>query len=150
MAGSVTINGQVYEFGSIQVLLPTGVVMVCQSITYKDKISGEVITDGRGLPIGYSHGEYSGDCDLEVSRNEYEKINKYAATAGGFYNTGPMSVTVTLAGLQKISQVDAFTVKWTERELGGKKGDKEINVPLKGMITSPIVSNGVPAFAGVL
>ncbi len=53
----VSINSRVYEFGSIQVLLPTGIVMLCQGITYKDKISGEAVTDMRGLPVGHSHGE---------------------------------------------------------------------------------------------
>ncbi len=74
----------------------------------------------------------------------------YSASGGGFYNMKPMSITVTMAGLEKVPQVDVFTVKWTERELGGKKGDNELNVPLKGIIISPIVSNGIPAYVGPL
>ena len=37
------INGLVYDFESIKVMLPTGMVVMLESISYKDKKEDEVI-----------------------------------------------------------------------------------------------------------
>ena len=46
------INGLVYDFESIKLMLPTGLTLGAESIEYNDEKSDEVITGSNGLPLG--------------------------------------------------------------------------------------------------
>ena len=140
------INGMVYDFESVKVLLPTGMTIMLESISYKDQKDDEVITGINGLPVGVGRGEYSGTCDIEISRAEYEKLNKYAAASGGFYNMPPQPIVVTYGHVGQPPITDQLMVRFNEREFGGSKGDKNLNIPLKGVLAAPIISNGTPAY----
>ena len=143
------INGQIYDFESIKVNLPTGPVLLIESISYKDKKEDEVITGCNNVPAGIGRGEYSGDCDMELSRNEYNKLDNYAASFGGFYNMPPIPIIVSYGSPGQPPVTDELEVKFTERDFSGKKGDKNLNVPIKGKITAPIKTNGQPAYTPV-
>jgi hypothetical protein len=121
-------------------------VVMLESISYKDKKDDEVITGVNNLPIGIGRGEYSGECELEISRAEYDKLDAYAASYGGFYNMPPQPIIVTYGHLGQTPVVDKLTVHFTERDFSASKGDKNLNIPLKGALTEPIVTNGRPAY----
>ncbi len=144
------INGMVYDFESIKVLLPTGAVVMLESISYKDKKDDEVITGVNNIPIGIGRGEYSGECELEISRAEYEKLDAFAASSGGFYNMPPIPIVVSYGHAAQIPITDTLQVHFTEREFSASKGDKNLNIPLKGVLTAPIISNGRPAYTPYL
>lgn len=140
------INGQVYSFESIKVNLPTGPVLLLESISYKDKKEDEVITDVSNLPAGIGRGEYSGDCDMELARSEYNKLDEYAKGYGGFYNMPPIPIVIAYGSAGQPPVRDELEVKFTERDFSGKKGDKNLNIPIKGILTAPIKTNGNPAY----
>ncbi|MBN2536379.1 MAG: hypothetical protein JXB88_26080 [Spirochaetales bacterium] len=140
------INGNVYDFESIKVMLPTGPIIMLESISYKDKKDDEVITGINNLPVGIGRGEYSGECELEFSRYEYEKIDIYAASFGGFYNLPPIPVIVSYGHFGQAPVTDNLEVKFTERDFSASKGDKNLNIPIKGKLTAPIKSGGRPAY----
>lgn len=140
------INGSVYDFESIKVNLPTGMAIMIESISYKDKKDDEVITGVHNLPVGIGRGEYSGECDLEISRAEYDKLDDFAAASGGFYNMGPIPIIVSYGHLAQAPITDTLLVHFKERDFGGAKGDKNLKVPLKGALAAPILTNGKPAY----
>lgn len=140
------INGLVYDFESIKVMLPTGMVVILESISYKDKKDDEVINGVLNIPVGVGRGEYSGECEVEFSRLEYEKLNATTAAAGGFYNTPFITIVASYGWLGQPIITDTLMVHFTERDFSGKKGDTNLNVKIKGALVAPLVSNGVPAY----
>jgi hypothetical protein len=144
------INGIVYDFESTKVLLPSGMVIVCESITYNDKKDDKVITGTNNLPVGVGRGEYSGDCEIEMSLQDYNLLNTAAAASGGFYNMPPLPVVVSYGHTGQAPATDNLMVHFTERKKGGKKGDTSLNVTVKGALTAPMIVNGVPAYVPMI
>jgi len=144
------INGTVYDYESIGVLLPTGRTLGIEKINYKDKKEDEVINGSDGLPLGIGRGEYTGDCDAELYRAEYDVLDAYSAAYGGFYNMPPIPIVVSYGHNGQPIITDKLKVHFTERTFGGSKGDKNLKVSLKGALTAPLETNGRPAYvAGV-
>ncbi|MDR0761111.1 MAG: hypothetical protein LBF74_13550 [Treponema sp.] len=140
------INGIIYDFESIKVMLPTGLTLTTEKISYKDKKDDEVITGSNGLPIGIGRGEYSGECELELGRYEYDQLDVFAASSGGFYNMPPIPIVVSYGHTGQVPATDRLEVHFTERDFSGAKGDKNLKIPLKGVLTAPIKTNGRPAY----
>ncbi|MDR1175328.1 MAG: hypothetical protein LBK83_07660 [Treponema sp.] len=144
------VNGMVYDFESIKVLLPSGMITVCESISYSDKKDDKVITGTNNLPIGIGRGEYSGDCEIEMAQADYNLLNTQAASSGGFYNMPPLPVVVSFGQTGQVPTTDTLMVHFTERKKGGKKGDTSLNVTVKGAFTAPMLDNGVPAYVPMI
>ena len=140
------INGIIYDFESIKVMLPTGMILTLEKIDYKDKKDDEVITGTNGIPIGIGRGDYSGTCEAEFGRAEYDALDGHAASFGGFYNMPPIPIVVNYGHLGQVPVTDTLSVYFTEREFGGSKGDKNLKVPLKGALAAPLLTNGRPAY----
>ena len=140
------INGNVYDFESIKVQLPTGMMVMLESISYKDKKDDEVITGVHNLPVGIGRGEYSGECEIKISRHEFDKLDAYAAATGGFYNMGPIPIIVSYGHIKQAPVTDKLLVHFTERDFSASKGDKNLNISLKGALATAIVTNDRPAY----
>jgi hypothetical protein len=144
------INGLVYDFESIKLMLPTGLTLGAESVEYGDEKGDEVITGSAGLPMGIGRGEYKGTCKLELQRFEYDKLNLFSAASGGFYNMPPIPVIASYGNAGQIPVTDTLLVHFTKRDFKGSKNDTSLNVTVEGAITAPIVSDGVPAFVPFL
>jgi hypothetical protein len=144
------INGLVYDFESIKLMLPTGLTLGCESVDYSDEKGDEVITGTHGLPLGIGRGEYKGTCKLELQRLEYDKLNLFAAASGGFYNMPPVPVIASYGNAGQPLVTDSMVVHFTKRGFKGAKKDTSLAVSVEGAITAPILSNGVPAFVPFL
>jgi hypothetical protein len=144
------INGLVYDFESIKLLLPTGLVIGCESIDYSDEKSDEVVSGSNGIPLGIGRGEYKGTCKMELQRLEYDKLNLFAAASGGFYNMPPLSVIASYGNSAQIPVTDAMLVHFTKRDFKGKKGDTNLVVSVEGALAAPMVSDGIPSFVPYL
>lgn len=140
------INNNVYDFESIKLQLPTGRVVMVESISYKDKKDDEVITGVNNLPVGIGRGEYSGECEIEISRYEYDKLDAHAASSGGFYNMGPIPVVVSYGHTDQTPVTDRLQVHFNERDFSASKGDKNLNISLKGVLASALVTNDRSAY----
>jgi hypothetical protein len=46
------VNGLVYDFESIKLMLPTGLTLGAESVEYGDEKGDEVISGSNGLPLG--------------------------------------------------------------------------------------------------
>jgi hypothetical protein len=144
------INGLVYDFESIKLMLPTGLTLGCESVDYSDEKSDETITGSNGLPLGIGRGEYKGTCKLELQRIEYDKLNLFAATPGGFYNMPPVPVIASYGNAGQVPTTDSMLVHFTKRNFKGSKGDTNLVVSIEGDFAAPMLSNGVPSFVPFL
>jgi hypothetical protein len=144
------INGLVYDFESIKLMLPTGLTLGAESVEYGDEKGDEVITGSNGLPLGIGRGEYKGACKLELQRLEFDKLNLFAVASGGFYNMPPLPVIASYGNAGQPPVTDSLFVHFTKRDLKGSKGDTNLTVSIEGALTAPILINGVPAFVPYL
>ena len=139
------INGLVYDFESVKLMLPTGLTLGCESIDYGDEKGDEVVNGSNNLPLGIGRGEYKGTCKLELQRLEYDKLNLFSATSGGFYNMPPIPVIASYGNAGQAPVTDSMLVHLTKRSFKGAKGDTNLVVSVEGALTAPMNSGGVPA-----
>ena len=144
------VNGLIYDFESIKLMLPTGLILGCESVEYSDEKNDEVICGTNNLPLGVGRGEWKGTCKLELQRFEYDKLNVFSAASGGFYNMPPIPVVASYGNLGQPPVTDTLLVHFTKRDFKGSKGDTSLNVTIEGAQTAPMISNGVPAFVPFL
>jgi hypothetical protein len=144
------INGVIYDFESIKLMLPTGLTLGAESVEYGDEKDDEAINGSNGLPLGIGRGEYKGTCKLELDRFEFDKLNLFAATSGGFYNMPPVPVIASYGNAGQPPVTDSLLVHFTKRDFKGSKGDTNLVVSLEGILTAPMLSNGVPSFVPYL
>jgi hypothetical protein len=139
------INGLVYDFESIKLMLPSGLTLGCESIDYGDEKGDEVVSGSNGIPLGIGRGEYKGTCKLELQRFEYDKLNLFSVASGGFYNMPPIPVIASYGNLGQAPVTDSMLVHFTKRSFKGSKGDTNLVVSIEGALTAPMNSDGVPA-----
>ena len=144
------VNGLIYDFESIKLMLPTGLILGCESVEYSDEKNDEVICGTNNLPLGVGRGEWKGTCKLELQRFEYDKLDLFGAASGGFYNMPPIPVVASYGNAGQPPVTDTLLVHFTKRDFKGSKGDTSLNVTIEGPQTAPMISNGVPAFVPFL
>lgn len=144
------VNGLIYDFESIKLMLPTGLILGCESVEYSDEKNDEVICGTNNLPLGVGRGEWKGTCKLELQRFEYDKLNVFSAASGGFYNMPPIPVVASYGNLGQPPVTDTLLVHFTKRDFKGAKGDTSLNVTIEGPQTMPMNSDGITAFVPFL
>lgn len=144
------VNGLIYDFESIKLMLPTGLILGCESVEYSDEKNDEVICGTNNLPLGVGRGEWKGTCKLELQRFEYDKLNVFSAASGGFYNMPPIPVVASYGNLGQPPVTDTLLVHFTKRDFKGSKGDTSLNVTIEGPQTMPMNSDGIIAFVPFL
>ena len=144
------VNGLIYDFESIKLMLPTGLILGCESVEYSDEKNDEVICGTNTLPLGVGRGEWKGTCKLELQRFEYDKLNVFSAASGGFYNMPPIPVVASYGNLGQPPVTDTLLVHFTKRDFKGSKGDTSLNVTIEGPQTMPMNSDGITAFVPFL
>lgn len=140
------INGIVYDYESMKLMLPSGRSITVENINFKDKKDDEVINGVDNLPVGIGRGKYDGSVDIDLGVFEFELFNTFCASFGGIYNHPPIPIIVIWANTNQPPIQREITAIFREIDEGGKKGDKNIVTKLKGKITAPIIRNGVPAY----
>lgn len=144
------VNGLIYDFESIKLMLPTGLILGCESVEYSDEKNDEVICGTNNVPLGVGRGEWKGTCKLELQRFEYDKLNGFSAASGGFYNMPPIPVVASYGNLGQPPVTDTLLVHFTKRDFKGSKGDTSLNVTIEGPQTMPMNSDGITAFVPFL
>lgn len=144
------VNGLIYDFESIKLMLPTGLILGCESVEYSDEKNDEVICGTNNLPLGIGRGEWKGTCKLELQRFEYDKLDLFGVASGGFYNMPAIPVVASYGNAGQPPVTDTLLVHFTKRDFKGSKGDTSLNVTIEGPQTAPMISNGVPAFVPFL
>lgn len=137
------INGVVYDFESVKIMLPTGLYGTCEEIKYGAKKDVDVVTDKNGIPRGYVRKGFEAEFEMDMSIDQFERLNKSAVT--GILGMPPIPITITMGDGNNLPIIDEIVVKITEapREL---KKDSEIRMKLKGKITEIPIFNGLPVY----
>lgn len=143
-------NGKSYDWESITVTGPTGIVAGITEIKYTD---GQAITAryGRGsVPRGYGRGNYEASGSFVMDRDEWERLKAalVASSSGGIYDHTPFTIVVSYANDDIGVTTDVLKAcKITKFDGGGgAQGDDNVS-PLSCELTilEPIVWGGVPA-----
>jgi len=138
------VNGIVYDFESIKVMLPTGQIGTCENVKYGVKKDIDVKTDKYGLPRGEVRKDFEGDFEMDMSLFDFEKLNK-SASATGILGMFPFPVVIAYGDGAAPRITDSITVKITETPREMKKGE-EVMMKITGKQTSIPLLNGVPAY----
>ena len=144
-------NGVHYDWESITVTGPTGIIAGITEIKYSD---GQSITAryGRGaVPRGYGRGNYEASGSMVLDRDEWERLKVFLAASssgGGIYDHSPFTIVVSYANNDMGITTDVLkSCKITKFDGGGgAQGDDNVS-PLSCELTilEPIVWGGVPA-----
>jgi hypothetical protein len=125
------INGLVYDYESIKLMLPAGLTPGCGSIDYSDEKGDEAVTGTNGLPPGIGRGGYKGTRKLELQRFEYDKLCLYSAASGGFCNMPPVPVIASYGNAGQAPVTDSMLVHFTKRGFKGSKNDTSLAVSVE-------------------
>jgi len=143
------INGVTYDFESIKITLPTGMITTCEEVKYSCKKDVDIVTDKNGMPRGFVRKALESDFEMDMSLDQFETLNKSsAATARGILGMPPIPVVVTMGDGDNPIIIDSLMVKITEipREL---KKESEITMKLKGKVTEIPLYNSLPVYIPV-
>jgi hypothetical protein len=132
------INGQLYDWESIEIVLPTGICIGVTSINYKDERPVEPRYGKGGTPRGYGRKNYKADGSMEMDLDEAELLS--AALGGSWYGGPPFPIVVCYskdgAGIVidelpacKITKCDT-SAKQNDESVGGRKFDFQILEPI--------------------
>jgi hypothetical protein len=147
----MSVNGNMYDWESVRVMLAEGVVAGITEIKYSDE---QPITAhyGRGsLPRGYGRGNYSASGSMVLDRDEWEtlKLSLAASPHGsGIYDHEPFVIVVAYANHDMPEVIDTLkSCRITKFDGGGgSQGDDKVSpITCEFTILEPILWNGIPA-----
>jgi hypothetical protein len=146
----MAINGKLYDWEDIVVILPHGVAAGITEIKYSDEQPVTAQYGKGAIPRGYGRGNYSASGSMVFDRDEWEKLKKELAASGGgnIYDHEPFTVVVSYANSDQPEIVDTLkSVKISKHDGGGgSQGDDKVSaITCDITILEPIAWNGTPA-----
>lgn len=143
------VNGRSYDWESITVTMPHGMVIDFSSITYKDSKEIRPVYGKGSMARRYGRGNYDGDVDVTMLREEFDLLCKAAAAQGvvAFYRMQPIEIVVSYSLVPEGPVVTdvLHQVVWTSRDAGAEQGAEKIEVKLTGKILGGITMGNYPA-----
>ncbi len=141
------INNTVYDYESVKLTLPSGIITTGTDISYSQKKDIDVVNDMRGVPRGYVRKAFEGDFSLTMSLSEYEKLSASAGVRG-ILGMDPIPVVVNYATMGMPVITDMLVVKITEIPREIKEGN-EILMSIKGKQTAIPKLGGKAVYAPI-
>lgn len=141
----MSINGNDYDWESMEIRLPDGVAIDIEDINYGDEAPVEEHY-GKGItPFSYGRKNYKAEGDMTLGLFEAERLRK--KLGGSFYKGGLFNIVVGYANDNQSTVTDTLPdVKIIKNKTGGKQGDDKVGVrKLEFKILSPIKWNGTEA-----
>ena len=145
----MAVNGRAYDWEDITVTLPHGEVAGITEIKYED---GQAVTPryGRGsIARSFGRGNYEASGSMVLDRDEWEKLKKELASAGGgIYDQDPCTIVVNYANNDMGSVTDTLKKCKISKFSGGggSQGDDNVSpITCELTILAPILWNGVAA-----
>lgn len=141
------VNGKVYDWESITIALPYGVVIGVESIDYDDGKEAELVYGKGGKALGYGRGNYEANAKMSMLRDEFDRLLEYAKEIGkALYALPPFPITVSYANDGAPTKTDVIKgAKLTKNAHKAAQGDKKLSVDLELLVTDQIVRDGVRA-----
>lgn len=142
----MAINGNQYDWESIEIQLPSGSAVGITEISYSDERPVEGRYGKGGKPRGYGRKNYKASGSVTLDRDEAERLRK--ALGGSFYKTQPFVISVSYGNDGQKTVTDKLPdVMITKTDTSGKQDDDNAGVmKLDFNILSPIEWDGTPAY----
>ncbi len=142
----MSINGNYYDWESVEIQLPNGTAIGVQNISYNDERPVEARYGKGSKPRGYGRKNYKAGASMELDLDEAERLK---AALGDYYSGPPFVIVVSYANDDQPAVFDTLPdCKITKVDSGGKQGDDNTGVRKFDLtILSPIKWGGTPALA---
>lgn len=135
------INGNYYDWESIEITLPGGTLIDVNEISYQDEKEITEVYGKGGMPRGYGRGNYKAEGKLTLKREEF---NRMAALVGTF-ETAPLPIVCRYANDDQDEAIDVLKdCKFNTREFKAAQGDTSFNVTLGFRILGGVFAGGLP------
>lgn len=143
----MAINGNLYDWESIEIQLPNGLAVGATEISYSDERGIEARYGKGSIPRGYGRKNYKASGSMSLDKDEAERARR--VLGGGFFTTNPFPVIVSYANHDQPTITDTLPdCMITKTDTGAKQEDDNTGViKLDFIILSPIKWNGVAAYA---
>ncbi len=138
----MAINGNLYDWESVEIQLPSGAAIGINNISYNDERPIGARYGKGSTPRGFGRGNYKASGSMELDLDEAERLRK--AQGGSFYGGEPLVIIVSYANDDQDSITDTLAdVKIVKADSGAKQGDENVGVrKLDFEILSPIKWGG--------
>jgi hypothetical protein len=139
------INGNLYDWESIEILLPSGVAIGVSNIDYDDERPVEERYGKGSLPRGYGRKNYKASGKIELDLDEADRLT--VALDGSVYDSAPFAITVSYAPDGQPTITDTLPLcKITKTSTSAKQGDDNVGQRKYDLkILEPIKWGGMPA-----
>lgn len=144
------LNGNLYDWESLEVVLPSGIAIGITSIDYEDERPIEERYGKGCTPRGHGRKNYKATAKMELDMDEADRL--LMALEGTYYDSPPFQIICSYAsdGLPVITDV-LPVCKIVKISAAAKQGDENVGqrkFDLK--ILAPIEWGGMPAITGIL
>lgn len=141
----MAINGNLYDWESVEIQLPNGTAIGVADISYNDERPVEARYGKGSVPRGFGRKNYKAAGSMELDLDEAERLRE--ALGGSVYGGAPFSIVVSYANDDMPRVTDTLPdVKIVKADSGAKQGDENVGVrKLDFEILSPIKWGGTSA-----
>ncbi|BCS54561.1 hypothetical protein [Geobacter sp. SVR] len=141
----MAVNGNLYDWESIEVQLPSGICIGITNIDYDDERPIEERYGKGNVPRGFGRKNYKASAKMELDLDEAERLRM--ALGGSLYDGLPFPIVVSYAseGLPIVTDI-LPACKITKTSTGGKQGDDNVGArKLDLKVLAPIQWGGASA-----
>jgi hypothetical protein len=145
----MSINGRLYDWQDITILMPHGEAIGITDISYSDEQPVTARYGKGGKPRGYGRGNYAGSGSFTIDLDEWERLSiaLVATGKGSIYDHIPFPIVVSYASDDGIPVTDTIPlVKITKLSTSNKQGSDNVGAKsVEFTILETIVYNGKPS-----
>lgn len=142
----MAINGNLYDWESMEIQLPSGGAVGITEISYSDERPVEPRHGKGGKSRGYGRKNYKASGSMTLDRDEAERLRK--SLGGSFYKGQPFVINVSYGNEGQQTVTDKLPdVMITKSDTSGKQDEDNAGImKLDFVVLSPIEWDGTPAY----
>ncbi|MBM4394360.1 MAG: hypothetical protein FJ087_01565 [Deltaproteobacteria bacterium] len=142
------VNGNDYDWESLEAAMPWGTAMKVTSIEYGDEKDLKPNYGKGSMPRGYGRGKYSAEGKMTVSLEEFDRCIALAKAqkVEGFFRIPPFPITCSYGNTDRRTRTDVLKqCLFKKRDFKRSEGDERAPVELEFLILGGIDTDGLPA-----
>ncbi len=142
----MSINGNLYDWESVEIVAPNGIMIGVTEISYADELGIEARYGKGAIPRGYGRKNYKASGSLTLDKDEYVMLQ--AAMGGSIYQSAPVPIIVKYGNDDQLTIVDVLPdCKFTKADTSAKQDSENAGeMKLDFTILSPIKWGGTAAY----
>jgi hypothetical protein len=143
------INGNLYDWESVEIILPNGIAFGVTSIDYDDERPIEERYGRGSTPRGYGRKNYKATAKLEMDLDEAQRLQM--ALGVSVYDGLPFQIAVSYANDGVDTVIDLLPMcKIVKTSSGAKQGDENTGQRKYDLkVLAPIIWGGIPAVSPI-